>query len=62
MKKTFLRIAKFTGNTRIRISFKKETPAQVLFFEFCEIFENTFFAEHFRATVFDTLNEIINNN
>ena len=30
----------------------KETPAQVFFFEFCEIFQSTIFMEHIRATVF----------
>ena len=29
---------------------KKETLAQVLFCEFCEIFKNTFFTEHLRTT------------
>ena len=29
---------------------KKETLAQVFSFEFCEIFKNTFFAEHLRTT------------
>ena len=27
-------------------NFIKETPAQVFFCEFCEIFQNTFFKEH----------------
>ena len=30
--------------------FKKETPSQVLSCEFCEIFKNTLFTEHLRAT------------
>ena len=30
---------------------KKETLAQVFCSEFCKIFKNTFFTEHFRATV-----------
>ena len=30
---------------------KKETPAQVFSCEFCEIYWNTFFTEHLRATV-----------
>ena len=29
---------------------KKETLAQVFFFEFCEISKNTFFTEHFWTT------------
>ena len=29
---------------------KKETLAEVFSFEFCEIFKNTFFTEHLRAT------------
>ena len=29
---------------------KKETLAQVLFCEFCDIFKNTFFTEHLRTT------------
>ena len=29
---------------------KKETLAQVFSCEFCEIFKNTFFTEHFRET------------
>ena len=29
---------------------KKQIPTQVLSFEFCEIFRNTFFAEHIRTT------------
>ena len=26
--------------------YKKETPAQVFYFEFCKILKNTFFKEH----------------
>ena len=32
---------------------KKETLAQVFYFEFCEICKNTFFAECFLTTAFD---------
>ena len=32
----------------------KETLAQVLSCEFCDIFKNTFFTEHLRATAFVT--------
>ena len=32
---------------------KKETLAQVFSYEFCEIFKNTFFVEHLRATASD---------
>ena len=34
---------------------KKETLAQVISSEFCEIFKNTFFTEHLRATAFENL-------
>ena len=56
--------AKFTGNCA-RVSFfnrveaeacnfiKQETLAQVFSCEFCEISNNTFFAEHLRATASD---------
>ena len=30
---------------------KKETPTQVFSYEYCEIFKNTYFEEHLRATV-----------
>ena len=30
---------------------KKETPAQVLSYEFCEIFKNAYFTEHLRKIV-----------
>ena len=33
-----------------RLCFKKETLAQVFCCEFCEIFKNTFFTEHFPVT------------
>ena len=33
--------------------FKKETLAQVLSCNFCEIFKNTFFTEHLRKTSSD---------
>ena len=29
-------------------SIKRDTPKQMLFYEFCEIFKNTFFTEHLR--------------
>ena len=32
---------------------KKDTLAQVFSYEFCEIFKNTFFTEHVRATTFE---------
>ena len=32
---------------------KKDTLAQVFYFEFCEICKNTFFAEYFLTTAFD---------
>ena len=39
-------------NTYARVSFlKKRTLAQVFSCEFCKIFKNTFFTEHFWATV-----------
>ena len=52
--------SKFTRKHLCRVSFliklqkalaiKKETLAQVLFCEFCEIFKNTFFKDHLRTT------------
>ena len=30
--------------------YEKETPTQVLFFEYCEMLKNTFFAEHLGTT------------
>ena len=30
--------------------YKKETPTQVFYFEFCEILKNTFFKEHLQTT------------
>ena len=32
------------------VIFKKQTLAQVFSCEFCEMFKNTFFTEHFRVT------------
>ena len=37
-------------NTCARISFLIKLQAQVFYCEFCEIFKNTFFAEHFWTT------------
>ena len=49
--KTFTRVIKFLNKVAGLHDFiKKETLAQVLFCEFCEIFKNTFFTEHLRAT------------
>ena len=31
---------------------RKETPAQVFYFKFCEIFKNTYFVEHLRGAAF----------
>ena len=43
--------AKFTGKHLYQSFFlKNETLAEVFFCEFCEIFKNTFFTEHLRAT------------
>ena len=43
--------AKFTGKHLYQSLFlKNETLAEVFFCEFCEIFKNTFFTEHLRAT------------
>ena len=43
--------AKFTGKHLCRgLLIEKETPTQVFFCEFSEIFKNTFFAEHLRKT------------
>ena len=39
---------------------KKETLAQVFFCEFCEIFMNTFFTEHFRATASEVFKSVKN--
>ena len=36
------------------ISLKTETPAQIFFYEFCEIFRNTFSIEHLQVTTFDS--------
>ena len=33
---------------------KKETPAQLLSYEYCEIFMNTYFEEHLRTAVLST--------
>ena len=52
-KKLFLEISQNSQEkTCARVSFlmkfiKKETLAQVFSYEFCEIFKNTFFTEHF---------------
>ena len=44
--------AKFTGKHQCQSLFfnKKETLAQVFSCEYCEIFKNTFYAEHLRVT------------
>ena len=34
----------------------KETPPQVFSYEFCEVYENTYFMEHLRATTFSRWN------
>ena len=34
---------------------KKETPAQVISCEYCEIFKNTYFEEHLQTAVSKTL-------
>ena len=34
---------------------KKETPTQVFFCEYCEIFKNNFFTEHLRETTFENI-------
>ena len=31
--------------------YEKETPTQVIFSEYCEIFKNTYFEEHLRTLV-----------
>ena len=36
---------------------EKVTPAQVFSWEFCEIFKNTYFAEHLRRAVFEFFSE-----
>ena len=54
VKKSALKIfAKFTGKNLCRSLFfkrvafiKKETPIQMLSFDFCQTFKNTFFTEH----------------
>ena len=57
--------AKFTENTCAWACnfIKKETLAQVLSCEFCEISKNTFFTEHLRATASakNTIEKRINN-
>ena len=46
--------AKFSGKLLCQsLFFNKNTPAQVFSYEFCEIFKNTLFAEHLRATASD---------
>ena len=53
MKKGVLKnFTKFAGKHNF---IKKETLAQVLSSEFCEISKNTFFAEHLWATVYNAL-------
>ena len=49
VKKMFLKISQNSReNTCARVSFsKKETLTQAFSYEFCEIFKNTFFIEHF---------------
>ena len=41
-------------------SLLKETLAQMFFYEFCEIFKNTFFTEHLRTTASEYGTYIIN--
>ena len=45
--KVFLEISQ---NLQENTFVKKETMAQVFFYEFCEISKNTIFTEHLRAT------------
>ena len=47
--------AKFTGKHLCWSCnfFKKETPTKVFSSEFCEIFRNSYFAEHLRTGAFD---------
>ena len=53
-KKVFLEISQNSHeNTYARVSFKKETLAQVFSFEFCKTCKNTFFTEHLWTTVSD---------
>ena len=43
----------FAKFTRKHLYPKNETLAQVFSYEFCEIYKNTFFAEHQRTAAFD---------
>ena len=66
-KKLFLKISQYSlDNTYVGVSFNKvaglqacnfikETPAQVFFCEYCEIFKNTFFTEHLRETASENI-------
>ena len=48
MKKSVLKnFAVFLGKLLACIFIKKETPTQVFFYEYCEVFKNTYFEEHF---------------
>ena len=48
MKKSVLKnFAVFLGKLLAWIFIKKETPTQVFFYEYCEVFKNTYFEEHF---------------
>ena len=66
--KVFLEISQNSQeNTRARVSFlielqafiKKETLAQVLSWEFCEMLKNTFFREHLRVAPSDMKTSVI---
>ena len=49
-------IAKIVNIAAIRMNQNKspgETPGQVFSYEFCEIFKDTYFEEHLRATASD---------
>ena len=51
MKKVLLEISQNSQeDTCAKVFIKKETLAQVFFYEFCEITKNTFFTEHLRTT------------
>ena len=49
-------VPEFLFRPQVCIFIKKETLAQVFSYEFCKIFKNTFFTEHFRTTASDTHN------
>ena len=55
LKKVFLKVSQYSQiNTCAGVSFSqlysKETPAQVLSCEYCDIFRNNYFEEHLRIT------------